>query len=76
MNKSAKRNQKNAKKDDPGAANSSIPWVWLLKGGQGDQTHDQKKVSEKTMFGLEIIVEKLKTHHFIDTNILKNIRNL
>jgi len=45
-------------------------------GGQGDQTHDQKKVSEKTMFGLEIVVEKLKTHHFIDTNILKNIRNL
>ena len=30
-----KMESKNAKKDDPRAANSSIPWVWLLKGGKG-----------------------------------------
>ena len=29
-----KTESKNAKKDDPRAANSSIPWVWLLKGGE------------------------------------------
>ena len=29
-----KTESKNAKKDDPRAANSSIPWVWLLKGGK------------------------------------------
>ena len=29
-----KMESKNAKKDDPRAANSSIPWVWLLKGGK------------------------------------------
>ena len=29
-----KTESKNAKKDDPRAANSSIPWVWLLKRGK------------------------------------------
>ena len=37
-----KTESKNAKKDDPRAANSSIPWVWLLKGGKKETANRRR----------------------------------